>query len=461
VTGRSTRAVLLAAALVAAAASTAAAGGMTLHTRGVRATARGGAFVGGADDLGALWFNPAGLAALAGGASSTSVLVDAAFVSQSATYHRVDSGGNDAGAVDNQAPGLPIPSVAAAFDVGDDGVLAIGVYAPYAGLMKFDEDGPQRYSLVDLSGTLIATMAVGIGWRIGESVRLGATLQNWVSSLDQTMVVSGCPGETICAPEDPEMDALVQTQSMDLFNPSGSIGLQVDAGGRVRVGASFQAPIKIKGGATLTTRLPSSGFYDGATVVGDDATVEYWLPAVGRVGVELRLGARWRLELAGNVELWSMHEEMRITPRNMRIEDAPGVGSYELGPMAVPRHYDNTYAASIGVEGQPAAGTPLRVLAGYTYETAAAPDAYLSVLTFDGAKHLVTGGLGYQVGRYTLDAVIGYAAVEDRDVGPDEGRSPQLSPVRDPSDPPLATHVNWGRYQTSWLVAGLGVRIDL
>jgi long-chain fatty acid transport protein len=431
---------------------------MTLHTRGVRPTARSGAFVAGADDLGAMWFNPAGLAALAGGDDKTELLLDAAYVAQSGEYQRVDSGGNDAGTVSNQAHGLPVPSIAAGFDLGKDGVLGVGVYAPYAGLMKFPEDGGQRYSLIDLSQSVIVTLAVGVGWRLGDKLRVGATFQNWVSSMAQTMVVSGCPGQTLCAPEDPEFDALVQLDQNDPFNPSGSLGVQYDAHPKVTIGAAFQVPIKMAGGATLRTRLPSSGFYEGASVSGDQADVEYWLPGVVRFGVEVRPAARWRVEVAGNVELWSMHEEMLITPEDMRIENAAGVGTYELGPMSLPRHYENTYAGSLGVEGQPAAGTPLRVLAGYTYETAAAPDAYLSVLTFDGAKHLVTGGVGYRAGRYTIDAVFGYAAVEDRDVSMEEGRSPQLTPVRDPNEEPLVTYVNAGQYQTSWLIAGLGVR---
>jgi long-chain fatty acid transport protein len=428
---------------------------MMLHTRGVRPTARGGAFVGGADDLGALWFNPAGLAQVEGNA----VLIDAAWVAQSAEYRRVDSGGNDAGVAENQAPGAPIPSIAGGFALGDDGVIGAGIYAPYAGLVKFDEAGPQRYSVIDLSHTLIYTMAVGVGWRFGK-VRVGATVQNWVSQLSQTMVVSGCPGETVCAPEDPEMDAVVETTSNDFFNPSGALGLQIDAARSVTIGASVQAPIKFRGGATLRTRLPSSGFYDGATVAGDQATVEYWFPAVARLGVEVHDPSpdrRWRVELAGDLELWRLHEEMRIVPQEMRIEDAPGVGSYDLGPMAVPRNYEDTYAVSLGAEVRPTSGS-LRVLAGYAYETRAAPDEYLSAMTFDGAKHVGTFGLGYQVGATTLDAVIGYAAVEDREVAMGEGRSPQLTPVRDPNDPPLETFVNDGTYSSSWLIVGLGAQ---
>jgi long-chain fatty acid transport protein len=437
----------------------ASAGGMALSTRGVRATARGGAFVAGTDDLSAMWMNPAGLANSAGGDSKMGILFDAALVSQSGEYTRVDSGMNEQATVSNQFGGLPVPSMAAGFDLGDKGVIGAAIYAPYAGLMKFDEDGPQRYSLIDMSKSVQVTISVGIGWKLGEHVRVGATLQNWVSSLSQTVMASGCPGETVCAPEDPDFDSLVQVDQNDLFNPSGSLGVQADAGKKVTFGASFQLPVHIAGDVTLRTRLPNSGFYDGATVSGDQAGFDTTLPAIIRGGIEVRPTPLWRIEVAGDMELWKEHESIDVTPHEIRIENAAGVGTYELGPMSVPRHYKNSYSGSLGVEGQPMKSTPLRVLAGYTYETAAAEDAYLSVLTFDGAKHLGSVGVGYTLkGKYTLDAVFAYAKVEDRTVTPDEGLSPQQNPVRDPNDPPLVTYVNWGDYKSSWLVAGLAFR---
>jgi long-chain fatty acid transport protein len=381
-------------------------------------------------------------------------------VHQSGTYHRIDSGNNDAGTVSNQSPGLPIPSMAAGFDLGDKGELAAAFYAPYAGLMKFDPTGPQRYSLVDLSKSVLATASIGVGWKLGDRVRVGATFQDWISLLDQQMVVSGCPGQTVCAPEDPDFDALVQIEQTDLWNPSGSVGVQIDAGDKVTIGATAQAPVLMQGSATIRTRLPSNNFYAGATVQGDKGQVKFWLPAVGRLGVEVHPNPRWHVEVAGEMEYWKLHKDMTVTPENIYIENAPGVGEYQLGPMSVPRDYQNTYAGSIGLEGQPSKSMPLRVMAGYTYETAAAPDKYLSVLTFDGAKHLITGGLGYTFGKLTIDSVVAYGKVATRTVSPSVGQSPQLDPVRDPNDPPLSVYVNWGTYKTSWLVAGASVRTE-
>lgn len=429
------------------------AGGMYLPTRGVRPTGRAGAFVAGADDGSAMWFNPAGLAQVGKG----TFLADAGFVHQSIDYTRVDSGGNAQPAVTNQAPGLPVPSLAYARAVsGGKLVLAGGLWAPYAGLAKFDADGPQRYSNVDLSRSIIATVGFGVAYRVNDQLRIGATVQDHVVAMSSDIVLSGCPGQTVCGPEDPEFDSLNRVEQSQYFTPSGSVGLQFDASPALTFGLAAQLPVSVSGEGKLYTRLPSSGFFNGASVEGDRADISFVLPAAIRAGVEYRPG-RWRVEAAVDVELWKEHDELLIEPKNVRIVNAPGVGTYELGPLHIPRQYDNTYAIQLGVEGQPSAGTPLTVRAGYAFETAAAPDAYLSVLTVDGAKHLIAGGLGYQAGTWTIDGVFGFATMGARHVDASVGKAPQLNPIRDQSSMPLEVFVNWGDYQSSWLIAGLGV----
>jgi long-chain fatty acid transport protein len=59
------------------------AAGMYFSDRGVRPMGRAGAFVAGADDLGSIWYNPAGLAD-----TKTSFLLDFGWLSFSAQYTR-------------------------------------------------------------------------------------------------------------------------------------------------------------------------------------------------------------------------------------------------------------------------------------------------------------------------------------------------------------------------------------
>ncbi len=448
----------LATLLLAVGAPLAHAGGMMLHTRGVRPTAMAGAFVAGADDLNALWFNPAGLVELPEG--DRQFLLDVAYVDQGVSYTRIDSGMNPQATVNSSSPGLPIPTLGLGFRLGEHLVAAAGVYAPYSGLGRYPEDGPQRYSLVNLTETALIIFEASVAYRVSDKLRVGAGLQNMVTRMASTVVFSGCPGQTVCAPEDPEFDALGKVKMLDLFNPSGVFGVQFDATKKVHLGASFQLPFRVGGTGSFETRLPSSGFYNGATVVGNKADVSFWLPPILRIGVEVQPAKRWRAELAATTEMWKVQDKMSITPRNVRIEGAPGVGTYELGPLEIPRHYENSYSVSLGIEGQPAAALPLDVRAGAAYETSAAPPAYLSVLTVDGPKTLLAGGIGWHHGKWRADATVAVVHMSDVTVSPDVGKSPQLTPVRDdPNDPnPPKTYVNWGDYSSSWIVAGVGIQ---
>ena len=153
----------------------ASAGGLVLPTRGVRPTARAGAFVAGADDLGAIYFNPAGLGA-GGETSGTTFLFDTGYVGNRSSYHRIDSGLNDVGTVENEAPGLPIPTMAIGFHLNEKTTIAMGAYTYYLGLSKYPETGGQRYTLVDQSETKLGIVEIAAAHQISKHLRVGIGL---------------------------------------------------------------------------------------------------------------------------------------------------------------------------------------------------------------------------------------------------------------------------------------------
>ncbi len=435
---------------IAALAGPALAGGMVLPVKGVRDVERAGALVAGAEDADSLWLNPAGLANLAG---TRSLLAGVTYVNQQVDYARIDSGGTQMAPISNEYPGIGIPTLAAAFGLGDKLVLAAGLTAPYSALHRYDVSGAQRYSSISLAESASVLLAVGVAYQVTPALRVGATVQNAVSDLRSRVVLSGCPGQTVCAPEDPEFDADTKVEQLDLFSPTGSLGVQYELHERlpkITLGAMVQAPSKVSGEGKLTTKLPSSGFYEGAVVVGDRASIEMTMPAMVRFGVEVRPRPELRVEAALDVELWSMHDDITITPKEVRIENVAGVGTYEVGATTIPRNYRNSYAPAIG--GEYELGPNARVGAGYSYETAAAPKGYVSVLTVDSAKHLVGLGGSYHRGAWVLGASLGFVKLTDVDVSLEEAKVPQLTPVRgQPSD----VMVNAGRYRSSYLLGGL------
>jgi long-chain fatty acid transport protein len=415
---------------------------MTLPVRGVRTLERAGAFVAGADDPDALWLDPAGLAH-ADGQGTKALLFDIALVYAPVEYARIDSAGA-LPTVTNQQPTSPVPTLAASYAVTDQLVIGGGFTAPYAGLHRYVEDGPQRYASVSLAGTTFVVLTVGAGYRVSDQLRVGATLQDVVSMLDTSIVISTCPGQPTCGPEDRDFDSASRIEQRDWFSPSASLGAQYDVTQAVTLGLALQAPTRVDGTGTLTMQVPTNLMFENAQVVGDQVSMRFTLPPIVRAGVEVHPIPALRIEAALAVELWSLHDEIEIEPDNVRFENVAGAGTVAVGPMTIPRHYKTSFAPALGVEYHTG---PVMFGAGVSYETAAAPPAYVSVLTVDAPKLMVGLGGGYESEGWQIGAAVGYANVNDVDVPLGDAAVPQLG------HPDV--FINAGKYRSRYLIAGL------
>ena len=184
-------------------------------------------------------------------------------------------------------------------------------------------------------------------------------------------------------------------------------------------------------------------------VMGDQIDVSFTLPATTKFGIEVRPDDHLRIEAALDVEYWSEHKSMKLSTTDVYIANAAGVGMYQLSPITIPRHYNTSYAPSIG--GEYRLGK-LQVGAGYSYETAAAPKAYVSALTVDSAKHIIGLGSGYTINGWDLGAAFAFIKLADVDLSLADARVPQLTPLR---DQPGEIYVNAGQYRSSYLVGGV------
>jgi long-chain fatty acid transport protein len=425
--------------------ATATAGGMVLPIHGVHDTERAGALIAGSEDPDSLWLDPAGLAHLREG---TAVLVDAAYVDQRIDYARIDSGDNQLAAVSNQYPGIAVPTLAAAYRMRGGLVLAGGVTAPYAGIGKYDGDAT-RYSSISLAESAFVNLTVGAAYSPLRGLRLGVTATDTITMLKSQVALSGCPGQTICAPEDPDFDARTKVDATDLFAPSVGAGIQYDVTPRITLAASGTTPTYVRAHGTVATQLPSSAYFEGAMVMGDQIDVSFTLPATTKFGIEVRPDDHLRIEAALDVEYWSEHKAMKLTTTDVYIANAAGVGMYQLSPITIPRHYKTSYAPSIG--GEYRLGK-LQVGAGYSYETAAAPKAYVSAMTVDSAKHIIGLGGGYTISGWDVGAAFAFVKLADVDLSLADARVPQLTPLR---DQPSEIYVNAGQYRSTYLVGGV------
>ncbi len=479
--------------LLLAVPSTASAGGFYLLDRGTRAMGRGGAFVAGADDPQALWYNPAGLSY-----SGNQLLVDGTLTVFGTDYTRVDSGGNTLPTVHGSSAPIPIPTIAGSFNLGlRNFTFGVGLFAPNAALMQWpssvnvggmQQPAPQRYSLLSMEGSIIASLALGVAWRPIDELSIGIGAHVVYGSFAARTTMSACDGVTCAFPEDPDYDAVAQLTLNPAFTAIATLGATYDAG-PVRFGLSVMTPYALSGTAQIQVRVPSSATFNGAFVrsregscagVTDqeiqsavaaggshpcqhtraDLNVDF--PWVVRFGVQLEAIEHLNVEAAVVWETWSLEQQVSIRPRDVWFAQALGGAlAYQVGPLSIPRNMRDTVSVRLG--GEYTIDNFVQVRLGGYFETGSFNDAYLQALTIDSDKLVVSAGASVRIDAgFYIDALVGYAHLFPHNVT--NSAVPQPNPIRpplSPSDPRMAgdpTFVGNGSYTMTAPFFGIGIR---
>lgn len=449
----------------------ASAAGLYFGDRGVRPLGRGGAFIAGADDLGAVAYNPAGIVDAGG-----QVLFDASWVRFGNDYTRrswveqrdPNTGEVTAGfersypTVSGESAVLPLPTIAGSLRVRDDLVVALAAFAPYATIMSYPETlggtpAPQRYSLLTLEGSALGVVGAYVGWKAHERVHVGAGLEALVGRFAATTMFSACvPDRFLCAPEQPDWDTLTQLSAGPIVAPTGIVGVKVLATSWLTAGASFHAPTFVRAPATIRSRLPSTVAFSGATQEGEDASIAFDLPWTASVGVQARPLDRLSVEVAGAMQGWSMHDAIRIDPEGVALRGVVGFPDpYRLPEQRIDRGFRDSFSVRAGGEyAIPVGKLVLTTRAGASFESSAVPPDKITVLTVDGPKVTLALGGSVGVGRWRFDAVYAHVFVGDTDLDPRLARSPLLVPVAANAAP---HYVNGGRYRSSGDMLGIGL----
>ncbi|MGZ5970698.1 MAG: OmpP1/FadL family transporter, partial [Polyangiales bacterium] len=211
---------------------------------------RAGAFVAGADDLGAIWYNPAGIVD-----AGSSILTDFCQLRFSDSYTRtlrIEDADKTVRYVQSpeirgSSPILPLPTLAISYAIDKEKrwVIAGGVLAPYVALASYPDrtaDGqasPARYTLGSFDGSLLALPGAWVAWKPNDKLRIGAGVLAMVGTFQSTITFSVCPQDRlICAPEQPEWDASSQMKVGPIVAPTGNGGIIYEPDPHVRIGVS-------------------------------------------------------------------------------------------------------------------------------------------------------------------------------------------------------------------------------
>jgi long-chain fatty acid transport protein len=455
---------------------------------GARPLGRGGAFVAGADDLNAIYYNPAGVAAIDLGTSGWSGMLDGGLVLQNVTYTRDENGlmrppiTNDNGPLGG-AP-LVIPQFAFAKKIPRSWgsmSLGFGLWIPYTGLPRYPEGqydteqhlqqvpdvSPQRYQLISLQdgnigrSTLLAVLnPVAAFSLLHDKLQLGIGPQLMLVYFRSRIMLSSCTG-VMCRPEQVDFDTLVLAQALAL-TPSFNLGGMYRPLPWLRLGLAFQFPFLIRSAVgTVDARLPANELFNGATVTGRSADLSLNLPPVLRAGAEFStLKDRLRIEVAYTAEFWSVQDQIQFVPQGIAIENLKGIGTYQLGPVALDRQMQTTHTLHLGLEGT--IWKYLGARLGGMFETSGVPDATLTVLTPDGLKGMISVGaflpkVHFLNTDWRFDLSYGHIIQPDRVVAAADSMIFPSNPIRPAATyPPGVGGIGGGRYEVSYDLIALG-----
>lgn len=451
------------------------AGGLFMSDRGVRPLSRGGAFVAGADDLGAIWYNPAGLAD-----AGSSLLVDFTWLNFSSEYTRAtnvtDAGGTvrtvDFPQVNGTSPFLPIPTIAGSYNFGKNKefTAAFGIFAPYTAIASYPltvdgQPAPSRYSLVSLEGSALVNTGAYFSYKPIEQFRVGAGLQAMVGKFQTTTVFSASPTDRlIAAPEDPQYDSFAQLDVGPIIAPSANFGMIAAPIKALRLGMSAQLPFWISAPAKMNVRLPTAPPFDNARQEGNEGHVNFRLPPIVRAGIEVRNDfsdtSKLRVELAYVREFWSLHDSIDIKADGIRLYDITGFPSpFGIAPITLPRNFQDSNSFRLGGE------YSLKDLikdywidlrAGLSYETSAVPREWVSPLSLDANKVIASAGGSIHIGEHwRMDGMGSLVFLDGTTVDPEEAKVPRINPVR--GNPTATEAINGGTYAGRALLLGVGL----
>lgn len=391
---------------------------------GTRALGRGGAFVVGADDFTAQYYNPAALINI----KRPQLGLNGWTVGESVSFDRADEAGEDGQfntgddlifqEVNNEAPWIIEPAFSYAAPLGGlspklaNTVVAFGFYPPSSPNMGYDPLGPQRYSLVN-STILSGYLGPSVAQRITPWLTVGAGAQYSFLSVSETLAsVGAIDGMTSADGSDnPNDDVGVDVAVMDPFGFGWNAGLIVEPTDWLQIGASFQGPIAFQANGSLTSSFNPNHIFLSAlasdSFVDDDITLSLTLPATARVGVQVTPGDKLRVELDGTWTQWSKLPALNITNLDLVLEHKEGSPLLTedivlTDDIVIKTGFQDNVSVRLG--GDYMVTKAVQVRGGVHFETSAVDPKLMGQSVVDGTKFgLGLGATVYAGKRFSFD----------------------------------------------------------
>ncbi|MFC1729903.1 OmpP1/FadL family transporter [candidate division KSB1 bacterium] len=358
------------------------ASGFSIFEQGARAMGMSGAFAARANDLSAIFHNPAGLANLYG----THVQFGTSLIGVGPEF--VQAGTLiQANAVDQTF----FPStVYIGTRFNDRIVVAFGFYTPFGLGMKWNNDWIGKHIIKEINLQTFNLNPV-IAYEVTDQLNVGVGFQYMHAKADISRYAAFLiPDATI------EGDA----------NGFGfNAGIQYEANEKVTFGFVYRSEIElnVEGDATFTYAFndPTSLAVMRSQYPNSKAKLDITLPAMMFFGINYRPTDKLSTEFDINWTGWSSYKELAIKFDDPLLDDSIS-----------PKNWNNVYNYRFGLEYYYSDTWTLRC-GGY-FDDSPVDDEYLEPILPDSDRNGLTFGLGWSQGNMFVDAAYLHIFANDR-----------------------------------------------
>lgn len=388
--------------LTAFVASQAFAGGFQLNEQGARAMAQGGAFAARANDLSAIFFNPAGLAYQKGfGAylGGTMILPTSSFTSPAGKT------------TDMVSQTFVIPSVYVGYGLENGLALGVGFFAPYGLGTEWPAGWDGRYLALK---TDLQHLAINptIAYKVSDCFMIGAGMSYTFSKVTLKYNI---PTYSSLAPPTPSAtDGLVDLEATGnaiSFN-AGAIYKPTP---ELSIGASYRHSAKtdLEGTAKFTNTQALATFFPGGT-----GKTTITMPNQFFVGIAYDFSKDFTMEADFQWIGWASYDTLTVG-----LPDGPAfplTGKPLQTTQKSAKNWKDTYMLRAGAEYRL---DKLALRLGFIYDANPQPNVSVEPLLADADRVEGTIGFGYHFSdQWSVDAAYQLILFQDRTVtGPTTG----------------------------------------
>jgi len=395
--------------------------GFYTHDLGGKTMGRGAANVIKADDLNAMYLNPAGLARLRG----TNFKLECVWGVLDIRYKREPW----QDPLSNKNPGDIFPFIGISSDFGlNRWTFAFGVYGLYSISAYYDQEGPQRYAVVDTL-TISPDYHLSVAWNPLDWLYIGGSgVLIGFRRYDHYAF-------SILGDEDLRYDVIAEFEAESLDAFAGAAGVIFRPWKHLEFGFSYFS--KAKAILDGEIRAPLPDLYSEILGVGeyrDNVTLSAWMPNVVRGGVRFMFTDRTDIEFDVVWTGWHIQEDFVVDFEKAEIID----------DFKIPKDNKDTWNFRIG--GDLGVTDWLTLRTGYNYDQAAAPLDKNGPGGVETDRHQV--GVGLTVSAWGVDVDLSYQHVFQ-----------ESFTLRDP-DMSSGLGDGRGEYQSAVDFYGLGINMN-